>query len=144
MEFLEAYAEAVRTRDRKFLTLHTRFPLPVVVLEYSMDLHHVERTLHRPDELEPEIVGLSDDRFLAQLAKRPHPLRRGVSNLPGPPDSGLEYYTDYSEGEPAIDIHGARVTVTVTADGIGVMSHATELDFSNEGGVLRLTALKMQ
>jgi hypothetical protein len=134
--FLRDYHQALATGNRSFLAAHTHLPLPVSELHYDMEAQIKPGQLASIGEL---LKGRQRLRWPATLvpksAEELSRLRRGTEQCLDPKHPSLP---DFSQGEPAVELHGDTATLTYLAEPCSAETHLVTLHFARSGSSWQL------
>lgn len=134
--FLRDYHRALSTGDAAYLTEHTVFPLPIAELVYDMEVkieHSKLATAAALVQAKGRVLWPAE--LLPDGPQALRGLRKGLVNCANlkPTDK-----PDFTQGEPAIQLHGDEASLTYMAEFCDAEAHVAILSFVRSGQTWRL------
>jgi hypothetical protein len=134
--FLRDYDHALAAGNRQFLTAHTVFPLPFAQGSYDMEAKAKEGKLASVAELLKARQTLRWPQALVpKNADDLTHLQRGVQKCD---DKKSPDVPDFTQGGPAIELHGDEATLTYLNEPCESETHVVTLTFVRSGQTWRL------
>lgn len=141
--FLREYHAALRSKNRRFLLRHTRFPLPFAEVVYDMEAKGQDGSLASIDALlaASETLLWPEEVLPQQGADLPRK-KRGAQKCKDPKSPEIP---DWSQGEPAYTITDQEVQLTYLAQPCESETHMVTLVFarSDTAWQLRQRSIRM-